>query len=392
MRRLTRLLLVLLGTALSAGNVPARAAEQGVIAGVVVNESTGRPQPGVRVTLTGGKEDGSARLERVDVTDRRGRYRFGSLPTGKDRIYSIDAVHSGGLFAGRAMSLPADTPRAPVVQTRLRVWNTTTDPTAILVRRSDVFVLEREGEVGVVEGAVVINQTKLAYIGRGARRTEEPGASLGFPLPAGARKQGLAILDSTLDMPRLVATDFGFATTAAIPPGETRTTFSYSLQGAGGSFDLSRTALYPTVELSVFAERPFEVKGNRLRSDGEVEVGGTRYRKWSTPRALDAGDAVQVLAVAEAGLAPGLLAGLGAGLALLAGLTALAARRRRRARSASRREAERSREELLVEIAKLDLEYRAGDLEQADWGERRAELKERLERLERRPSEPEAVP
>ncbi|HEV3472290.1 MAG TPA: hypothetical protein VG408_03675, partial [Actinomycetota bacterium] len=234
-----------------------------------------------------------------------------------------------GTFAGGAVTIPDDTQQIPVIDTTMRVWPTTTDPSVVLIRRDDMFVVSNERGAAVIESVTVANTSTKAYIGRGQSLSDDPsGASLGFALPPGARD--IAILDSEIDIPKLVPIGAGAAATVAIPPGETRVTFSYSLPSSAGNIDLSRPALYPTVEFSVFAEEPLEVRSNRLIADGEVTLSGTRYRKWTASDELNAGDPLQVLAVA-AGSVP--IAPLAAAAATILSLALLVWVLRQRSRA-----------------------------------------------------------
>lgn len=360
-------------------------ATTGTIRGKVVNASTNEAQPGARVVLTGGTESGVT-MERVARSDRRGRYRFEGLPTGDDRFYTVDARYDRGLFAGRALSLPSDTDEPPVIDTTIRVWPTTTDPTAIIIRRDDLFVIIGDrpggGGVGVIESVTVVNRTDLAYIGRGANGSGEdaPGASLGFALPDGA--EGIRIVDSDLDIPELVPSASGFAATVAIPPGQTSTTFSYEVPGSGGSFDLSRPALYPTLELAVFAAPPLEIESNRLHQTEGVTLSGTRYTKWETSDALDAGDPLQALAIARSQLPVAPMVAVGVGVLVLATLAAaLAALRRTRVRADAPVPAGiESDGDLVSAIAELDLRRDEGRLDETEWAAQRDRLKARLRR------------
>lgn len=275
----------------------ARAADTGVIKGIVRDGITNEPRPGVTVELIAGNTAGEVEFRRRAATDADGRYRFGRLPSGDAFFYTLDAHFQQGTFAGGAVTIPDDTRRTPVIDTTLRVWPTTTDPSVIVIQRDDMFVVSNEKGAAVIESVTVANTDERAYIGRGAALTDDPsGASLGFALPPGARD--IAILESDIDIPDLVPIGEGVAATVAIPPGETRVTFSYTLPSSAGNIDLSRPALYPTIELSVFAEEPLEVRSNRLEPRGSITLSGTRYRRWSASDELDAGDPFQALAVA----------------------------------------------------------------------------------------------
>ena len=87
----------------------ARAADTGSIVGQVFNATKGSPEEGAVVTLRGGEADGSDEIERTVTTDSEGRYEFQDLPTGEERFYTVDAMHEGGFFPSRAISLPSDT-------------------------------------------------------------------------------------------------------------------------------------------------------------------------------------------------------------------------------------------------------------------------------------------
>ncbi|MFN2488611.1 MAG: carboxypeptidase-like regulatory domain-containing protein [Actinomycetota bacterium] len=372
---------------------PASGAPRGTIRGRILNETTGRAGSGVLVTLTGGR---GGNLQRETRTDVRGRFRFEDLATGDDLFYALDARYDGGLFAGGAVKLPADTARRPVVEARLRVWRTTTDPSSIVVARDYLFLIPNEEGAGVIESVTVTNSSAAAYIGRGAAvggsRDGIPAPSLAFPLPAAADIDGVRILDASLDIPQLVPTDLGgFAATVAVPPGETRITFTYPVTGSGGRFDLSRRALYPVLEHSIFTEEPLSLDSDALEAAGGTKLNGEEYRRWSTLEPLDPGDVVQALALAEARWDPALVVGAAALGVALAGLVAAAlvrVRRRPPARPALELRPEGAREDLLLAIAELDLRHRDGELSEREWSVQRATLKERLRNASRGGPEP----
>lgn len=383
MRRLTATIaLVLLLIAVTPG---AQGAARGTIRGVVVNQSSGEPQAGVEVTLTSALEDGSGSFTRRDTSDTSGRYRFVDLPTGDERFYALDAHHEGGLFAGRAITLPSDTSEAPEVESSLKVWDTTTDPRALVIRRDDLFTTVDDRGLQVIESLRVVNIADEAYIGRAGlgERSRDATPTIGFAVPARTIDGSVAIVDSDLEIPQLLPAEYGFAATIAIPPDEHQITYTYRVDGDGGSFDISRVALYPILEMTVHAADPLRIESNRLQERGPVEVGDRTYDRWGTDETIDAGDELQALALAEAGGAE-LNAVLLVGLAAIAALAALGfalMRRRPRSRApATIGTAETdARSDVVAGIAELDLRYRAGEITQQAWAEQRAALKRELE-------------
>lgn len=365
---------------------PATAAERarGVIEGTVVNETTGEPQIGVEITLTTTNGEGTDPRRDVVTTGTRGAYRFSDLVTGPDRVYTLDARHDGGMFAGDAISLPDDV-RRPVIETTIRVWDTTDDPAAVLIERNDLFVVPDGNDASVIESVTIVNPTSLAYIGRGAEMTGSPSgrsASFGFALPEAAFEQDVQILESDINMPAGLRTDFGFATTVAIPPGTTRTTFAYRVPGSGGTFELGRSALYPILDLWVHAAPPLDLDSNRLRPGGRVEIEGTDYRIWKLQGSLDAGDPIQLALTARGDAGSAFLVAAGAAASLLVlGLAGGWLRNRRAGgRVGDSAAAGSDRAEVVAAVARLDLRYQNGELTESEWSEQRNELKEKLVR------------
>ncbi len=306
------MLLAIVG--LCASTAPAAARATGSIEGRVVNGATDRPQPGVRVVLTAGTADGDDTFTRRAVTDARGRYRFPSLATGEEHFYTLDALFDGGIFAGGAVTLPDDTRVRPVIDTTLRVWPTTRDPSAIAFRSDRSFVVPSETSATVIHSVTVANLTERAYIGRAARASGTR-VTLGLPLPSGATN--VAIVDAEIDIPELVPMSNGAGVTIAIPPGDTRVSYSYSLAGSAGNYELSRPALYPTLELAVFTQDPLEISSNRLEPRGQVTISGETYREWRSTEKLEAGDPLQAIAIARADVPVAPIAGGAVAVAVL---------------------------------------------------------------------------
>jgi hypothetical protein len=152
--------------------------------------------------------------------------------------------------------------------------------------------------------------------------------------------------------------------------------YSYEVPGEGGTYDLSRPALYPTLELGVYAGDPLAIDGGRVAPDGTRDVRGVTYDLYSSSGTLEAGDAVDMIAVAEASASNLLAIGAAvAGVLAAAGVLVFLIRRR------SRREApEPARREDVVEaIARLDLAKEQGLIHEEEWASRRDDLKRTLE-------------
>jgi hypothetical protein len=380
LRSLTRGAALLIGASILGLALPqAQGSEGGVIKGRVVNGATGDPQSGVRVSLTGADDTGSNPVQRTIRTDTSGRYRFGGLDTNEEMAYAVDAEYQGGLFAGRPVRFPEEAEGQPVIDSILRVWETTTDPAAVVVTRDDMFAVLGAQGIAIIEAVTIVNQTQMAYIGRGGSETSgDPSPSFGFSLPVDCEAAGVTIVDADIDVPQILCTDFGFGITSSIPPGEMRTTFSYRVPGSSSTFDLSRTALYDVSELSVFAAEPLTIESNRLVEKGEVTLAGEKYREFSSKDPARPGDSIQVVAIAEAGLSGGLVVGIAASLAFLALLAWLTFRRARRSVRTTPPAPGPDGSVTAGAIARLDVDYRNGELTHDEWLAMRDELKQRL--------------
>ena len=388
MQPMRRLVLVVAALAALAPAPAVEAARTGTIEGRVINGTTRDPQGGVEVVLTAGRGDRSSRD--TVTTGPDGRYRFEDLPTGEDRFYVLDATYKDGLFAGRPLTLPSDTQQRPVIDTTLRVFEPTTDPNAILIRRNDLYVIHRGDQISVVEAIKVVNPTNNAYIGRGS--TLAPGGgddditpSLGFALPDTVLWESFRWLEADLDVPQAVEIPgVGFGITTAVPPGEVEFTFTYQVEGQGGFFDISRRALYEISEFSIFAAAPLELESNRLSAAEEVDIDDTTYERFTTSEPLRAADPIQILLIARAGASMALVGGAAAGLVALLVVAVLAYKRTRRRKRPVPQVADR--QELITAIAELDLRHSAGEVEESEYSRRRAELKQRLARAHSGPA------
>jgi hypothetical protein len=367
--------------------VAAQTDGRGTIAGVVTNGTTNEPQPGVDIRLLGGLEDeqGGFRHDVAETatTNERGRFEFAGLPAGEDRAYTLDAGFDGGTFPGGVVTIPS---AGDVIEVTQRVWNTTTDPRAIVIQRNNMFLLKGDDGADVIEAYTIVNVSDEAYIGRGGRAesTDEPNKTppvptLSFSLPSGTEE--LQIADSSLDIPELLSTETGVGITSAIPPNETRITFAYSLRVNTGQVDLSRRALYPILNLGVFAEPPFVIESSRLEEDGDVTIDGTTYVRYRSEDATTEGNAIPILATAQAESNNALIAGLialGALLVVLVGFALLRRRSIKDPQKPAEEPVDGDRHDLMVAIARLDLDYHNGKLDEEQWSSQRALLKSRL--------------
>ena len=147
-------------------------------------------------------------------------------------------------------------------------------------------------------------------------------------------------------------------------------TFSYSVPGTAGRTTCLGARSYPILDLGVYVTDPLELSSPRLSSEGEVEIDDKTYADYTIDDELDAGDSVQMLALADAGTSPGLLLGMAGALVLVLALGLFPVWRYRHRRASEEARAPgsgRSREDVIREIAEIDLRRERGELDEAEW-------------------------
>ncbi len=357
----------------------------GVIGGRVIDKSRGLPVAGVKVHLVGADQRRGVRIEHRTVTNGRGSFRFSHLPTGPLRTYSLSARHDEGYFTGASVTFSGSTTRA---RRNIAVWRTTERPSVMRVAKDDVYIVQSKAGLAALESVTFVNTAPRAYIGRArsmlagpAARSAGPIASFGFALPPDTVEGSISISRTDLELPRVQGTTFGFGIINAIPPGTHSILFSYQVaDSGGGTYSLTRPALYPTRHMSVYAADPLIVNGAGIRGAGRVTSRGQTFTKWTSSSSLAPLDQIELTAAARGGITPGLAGGLGVALIVLLAAGGFALRRSRRPVAPPGRAPNEplARVELIAAVAELDLAYDDGRVSQGHWQTRRAELKRRL--------------
>jgi hypothetical protein len=104
--------------------------------------------------------------------------------------------------------------------------------------------------------------------------SQGPMGLLRFALPRNAFD---LTLDERLSAYDIIQVDRGFASLMPLPPGTTDVNFSYRIPYAGGDYELSTNAAYPTASLWVLVPADFPTTTTELRLDRTVDIGRLRY-------------------------------------------------------------------------------------------------------------------
>lgn len=279
------------------------------------------------------------------------------------------------------------------------IFETTTDQSDLVVDRMHVFFDFSDPEqVQVVEVFVISNPTNQAVVA-----AEEGGPVVSFPLPEGATN--LQFQDGSLG-DRYLETPDGFADTQSVRPGtgEYQVIFAYNLPYKR-KLELSLPMSLPVDSAVVMLpEVGVKVQSDQLQEGGEKDVQGTTYLMYSggglsadNPLVMELtgrakGSSTNLLTGAENRTS--LLIGLGAfGLALiLVGVWLFRKNHTTGENDEDEEDEDGDLEEdsgdlpndpdsLMDAIIALDDLYKAGELPEEGYQQRRAELKEKLNQV-----------
>jgi hypothetical protein len=402
---LPALILFLLFSSLLRPGLVARAAAfggTGMISGHLLDGSRNNaPVAGQSVTLQMA-QGGTARDLLTVKSDGAGSFVFKGLATGSDVQYAVYTRYQGAQYVTDLIDLS----KQPVKQVNLTVYDATHSSANLAVVQATILIQAPDASKGTFTVSEIYffqNVGKLTYVGSLDGSKGRPNALL-FSLPGGARNVSL---DQGFNSVEAVQVDNGFASDAAVPPGQSEFSFSFEVPYQAESYDFAYTFFYPTVQLSILTPPALRATSAALPSKGLIVANNHPYLLLQS-QDFRPGDQVHVklqgLPLASSSsfgalLTPGWL-WLLIGIALMVLIIVISSllyqrlqHRHSRKRSPQRqREAARSRpaaaaleegeeEELFRHLLELDKAFEAGKLSQTEYTEQRARLKERLRLL-----------
>ena len=391
----------------------AHAASGGRIAGQLLDGTRkNAPVVGQSVTLQMAQGNTSQDLTTVK-TDAHGAYTFSNLATDSGISYVVYTKYQGAQYTSPVLTLTSK----PVQQVNLTVYEATTSTADIAIVRATVLLREPDAQKGLVsvsELFIFRNLNARTYVGSLDASQGKPNALL-FTLPHTARNVSLG---KGFDGYSAIQVNSGFASDAAVPPGDSQFAFTFDMPYTISSYDFDYTVQYPTVQLMMLIPPDIHASSSVLSAQGPVTA---------DQRPLDLFQATaltpnQVIHVQLDGLpavtlipggvstptnssTPWFIIVLGVMAVILLGTWLLYRSTRRTATNAttvtSRKKGQRvqqkaqpakkvttkagdtsSREqELLQELLALDESYEAGKLKKTVYQERRTRLKAQLSTL-----------
>jgi len=358
------------------------------ITGFLVNGTPNGKAPGnLPVTLYALSPDGSSLIYTRTVTaDAAGNFTFDKLDTSTPAMYGLQTQYLKATYTSDALTFAHG---GLTLTTPITVYETTSDASNISIEQMHMFFdFVSPGSTTVGQLYILSNSGDRAYVG-------SDGLSARFQLPAGAT--GVRFMDGDLGG-RYKSVDNGFADTEAVAPGTgtTQILVSYDLPYNGKKLDLKVPIAYPAKSVNVLVPEggakltspQLTESGTRPTQGGNMVnfVGSNLAAGSSLALQLSGAPSTSGAGVTASGnqtVSPILIVAAALLLVAVAIVVFVWLRQRQQAEWVEEEveDAEAEQDELLDAIAKLDDDFEAGRIQEADYRRERAELKAELKEL-----------
>lgn len=357
--------------------------DQGKILGNLVNGTAGGPAAGGQaLTLTITASDNTTRSV-SGVSDSDGRFEFGGLATDPSYQYRISATYRGVDYSSPQLAFAGE----PVFNATVKVYETTTDFSAISVTAQHMVIYPQTGALEVAEYQVYANNSDRTFIGSKPVTADGNNETLRIPLPAGAVHFEV---DAGLVEGSYVQDDTGISDTVPLLPGTREIAYFYFLTSDTDAYILQHQFNYPTASFNLLvAGQEITVASTDLVRQSPVDMGGTVFQYFNGT-GLEAGEMVSFnlsakpAASGSAGSAGSDKAVIWLVVALLViagGVVGFMVLRRRLSRASPVGGDVQSQ---LHALAQLDDDFEDGKIAEADYARLRAEKKSELAEMLRR--------
>jgi hypothetical protein len=253
--------------------LPAHAAgNTGHIYGQLLDGSNkNAPVVGEHVTLQMAQGD-NARDVSSAITDARGSFSFANLATGKSISYALYSRYQGAQYTSAIITLDTK----PARQLNLTVYQATKSTANIAIVRATILLRQPDAQKGIIpvsELFIFRNLDSHTYAGSLTASNGKPNA-LRFSLPHTASKVSLG---KGFEGYNAIQVDTGFASDAAVPPGDSQFAFTFDMPYSASEYDFDYTAVYPTVLLTFLAPPQIQASSDILSGQGPITSGQQTY-------------------------------------------------------------------------------------------------------------------
>jgi len=323
------------------------------------------------------------------TTDSHGSFSFPNLATDKTISYAVFIRYQGAQYVSDLVSLDSK----PEQQINLTVYQATTSTANIAIIQASALLHPPDAQKSsfiVSELFLFKNLDNHTFVGSLDASKGRPNALI-FSLPRGARN---ITFNNGFDGYKAIQVDNGFATDAALPPGDTQFSFTFEVPYTSSTYDFSYAVMYPTVSLSFLVSPEIHASSSSLTSQGVITADQHPYHLFKSDP-IRSNQEVHLsleglpLAAKPATLNAGTIWLIVALLLMVSMLTLtwFVYRNRRRTSTQAtgvgkgKTVAKDRRQALLQELLDLDTAFETGKLSKATYQERRARAKARLRTL-----------
>ncbi len=238
------------------------------------------PLAGQTVTLQI-SQDGSARDLTTSKTNPHGTYTFTNLATDQAISYALYINYQGAQYTSDIVMLT----HKSLQQTNLIVYDATASTSNIAIIQSTVLVHAPDAKKSTFTVSELFdfkNFSLQTFVGSLDTSLGKPNA-LYFSLPKDARSISL---DQGFTGYKVSPETGGFATNAAVYPGDTAFSLSFEVPYLSSIYDFAYKALYPTVSLSFMVDPSIHASATALNSQRIVTVQQHPYRVFAGSKFL----------------------------------------------------------------------------------------------------------
>jgi hypothetical protein len=362
--------------------------EEATVSGIVTNGTTGEPAPsGTEVFLRAFTSDLNRTLNLTATVESDGRYLFELTDVPQDWFMRTAVFYEDIEFGSNFDQVSSSIPdlELPVI-----IYDKTTEPDAITINQLHTITqLQSDGQLEVSQLYVVGNSGNAVYVGPAGDITE---GTFELVLPDNAQliefQRGFGSFDSFFPTQELIPTTAGWADTLPVRPGQgslvllARYTIPYTEDGT----TLSHPLLYDTADINLVLPEGINVSGPDTWEDTGLQTleNGVfssfrivELAAGSTLNATFEGRPRQSAPTSSGAVVRNETAELmiGGGLFLVVIAVAIFSVRQWQAPAY---DIETEKEDIIHEIAELDDDFEAGQIDEAEYLDLRESLLEEL--------------
>jgi mono/diheme cytochrome c family protein len=250
-------------------NAPVEPVVGATVSGMVANGSSGDPVEGIEVLLRGFSQDFQPTITMTGTVAADGRYAFDLEPVDPNWVYLVSARYNDLGFSSDAGQVSRTTPDLDLP---IMVYDTTSDPEAVLLDRLHVLLSFGQDTLQVDEFYVFSNPTTEVFVGESGETAE---GTVRMALPEGAEniafQRSFGSMESSIPASEVIQlADGSFADTFPLNPGSggVNLVVSYDLPSED-EMSVERPLFYETTEANVIIPD----RGVTLSGDGWVDQG-----------------------------------------------------------------------------------------------------------------------